>query len=142
MPKRTRPAAGFTLIELMIVVAVIGILAAIAYPSYVNYVRKSRRADAHAMLQAMQLAEEKWRLNHTTYTTTASDLTTVTTSEGGYYTLSFAAPSVGNTATGYKLTATPVAGKSQAGDSACATITIEQTTAGVTYGPSNTCWNK
>lgn len=41
---------GFTLIELMIVVAVIGILSAIAYPSYQEYVNKSRRADAQAAL--------------------------------------------------------------------------------------------
>jgi type IV pilus assembly protein PilE len=42
----THAAKGFTLIELMIVVAVVGILAAIAYPSYQDSVRKSRRADA------------------------------------------------------------------------------------------------
>lgn len=41
---------GFTLIELMIAVAIVGLLAAIAYPSYVNQVRKSRRADAKTLL--------------------------------------------------------------------------------------------
>ncbi len=62
--KRSRLSArGFTLIELMIVVAVIAILAAIAYPSYQDSVRKSRRADAKAAL--LDLAQFMER-NYTT----------------------------------------------------------------------------
>ncbi|MDW7601742.1 prepilin-type N-terminal cleavage/methylation domain-containing protein, partial [Stenotrophomonas maltophilia] len=53
-----RLARGFTLIELMIVVAVVAILAAIAYPSYSEHVRKSRRAQAKAdLVEYAQLAE-------------------------------------------------------------------------------------
>ena len=49
---------GFTLIELMIVVAVVGILTAVAYPSYAEYVRRGHRADAKAgLLQAQQWME-------------------------------------------------------------------------------------
>ena len=54
----TRHSAGFTLIELMIVVAIIGILASIAYPSYQRYVDRSLRADAQAgLMEASQVLE-------------------------------------------------------------------------------------
>jgi type IV pilus assembly protein PilE len=52
------PARGFTLIELMIVVAVVAILASVAYPSYTEFVERARRKDATAsMLEAQQFAE-------------------------------------------------------------------------------------
>jgi type IV pilus assembly protein PilE len=55
---------GFTLIELMIVVAVVAILAAIALPSYTEHVRKSRRAQAKAdMLEIAQMLERRFTTN-------------------------------------------------------------------------------
>src|SRR5882724_9298948 len=58
----SRPAArGFTLIELMIVVAVVAILAVVALPAYQDSMRKSRRADAIAALTRLQLLQERHR---------------------------------------------------------------------------------
>ena len=61
-----RGAKGFTLIELMIVVAVVAILAAIAYPSYQEHIRKTRRAQAKAdLVEYAQLAERYHTVNNT-----------------------------------------------------------------------------
>lgn len=60
-------SGGFTLIELMIVVAIIAILAAVAIPSYSDYVRKGKRADAKAALQGLSQAMEKFYSTNFTY---------------------------------------------------------------------------
>jgi len=65
---------GFTLIELMIVVAVIGILAAVAYPAYQDYVIRSKRGDAMNALAAVRIAQEKYRANSTAFASTLSQL--------------------------------------------------------------------
>ena len=56
-----RASRGFTLIELMIVVAVISILGAIAYPSYQESVRKGRRAEGRAALQELMQQQERFQ---------------------------------------------------------------------------------
>jgi type IV pilus assembly protein PilE len=69
-----RAARGFTLIELMVVVAVIGILAAIAYPSYTQYIQKARRVDAKTALLDLGTRQERFFSTNNTYTKTPSEL--------------------------------------------------------------------
>ena len=130
-----RSNAGFTLIEMMIVLAIIGILAAIAYPSYTDYVKRARRSDAVALLTNVQLLQEKWRANHTTYGSAAQLGITSTASDQGFYTLSIS----GVAANTYTATAAPAA--EQIGDD-CGTFAVNQN-GELTSGSyaSATCWN-
>lgn len=136
---------GFTLIELMITVALVAILAAIALPSFQSYVRKARRADAATLLQNAALSQEKWRLSNTTYATSVNALSGVCPTSGNcdsqsrYYRLSI--PTGSATATGFTVTATAIAGTSQANDTACTAMSIAQTSTGIQYTPTE-CWKK
>ena len=117
---------GFTLIELMIVVAVIGILAAVAYPSYQDSVRKSRRADGKtALLQAVQVAERFFTRNNT-YANAVAD----GPSDEGHYNLTF----VGD-ANSFDITAAPAG--AQASDP-CGNLTIDELN--VKGGAVADCW--
>lgn len=137
--------SGFTLIELMIAVAIIGILAGIAYPSYTDYVIRAKRGDGKAGLLKLQQMQEKYRANcsqyatgiATTYScaTGAYDLIGSTTSPDGLYTLAIAS---GN-ATTYTLTATPTFT-----DTKCNVLSINQAgtktvSADATESAAN-CW--
>jgi len=100
---------GFTLVELMVVVAIMGILVAVGYPSYAKYVTKSKRADAMKSLELLAGAMESFYGVNETYagaTVNAAGTGTVGSNQSadGYYTLSIS----GNNAFGYTLTATPV----------------------------------
>lgn len=142
---RPRQARGFTLIELVITVAIIGILAAVAYPSYQSQVRKSRRSDAVQALIQLQQAQERWRANRATYAAntalTASwptGLGQLSTSARGYYTIVITGTP---TAIAYTATAAAVSGKSQTGDTGCSTLTISLASGTTTNGPAG-CWSQ
>ncbi len=121
---------GFTLIELMVVVAIIGILAAIAYPSYQEYVRKSRRTQAQSdMMETVQKLERYFSARNTYVGFPTTD---ISSSQGGLYAISFSGTP---TATAFTLQAVPDGG--QASDR-CGTLTINQ--AGTKGGSETDCW--
>ena len=138
---------GFTLIELMIVVAVIGVLAAIAMPAYQDYVTRAKRADAKAGLLQVQLAEEKWRANNSNY----GSLTNLTLADpfpspdGNYNITVTTVDTSGATPSSYIATATPV-GSQLTNDTECANFVSnqnnDQTVSGTHSGSPELCWDK
>lgn len=114
--------AGFTLIEMMVIVAIIGILAAVAYPSYDEYVKRGNRSEGQALLSDAAAAQERYYSQNYSYITSTADLAklkTKTTSNTGKYTLTVS--SVADDG-GYTLTATQ-----QFNDSKCGDLVLQAT---------------
>lgn len=136
---------GFTLIEVMIVVAIVAILSAIALPSYKEYIRRGHRAEARAaLLQAAQWLERAATATGT-YPLTASFPTSLTSLQSGRYTVAVASPPA-SAASGaaFTLTATPAG--AQVGDK-CGSYTLTHSgirgAASAASGDLVTeCWNK
>lgn len=139
--RNPRPA-GFTLLELMIVVAVIAILAMIAIPSYLEQVRKGKRAEALQAIGDLQLRQERWRAEHATYGALADLGGASLNSSLKNYTISLNDPPI---AGGYTITATRK--NDLANDPKCANFTMTVASGAATKGMSDGqnvdyCWRQ
>ncbi|MER0511277.1 type IVa pilus pseudopilin TppA [Aeromonas veronii] len=129
---------GFSLIELMIVIAIVAILGTIAYPAYQQYVLTSHRVEAKSMLLNAANRQETYFMDFNRYTSSAADLNISDDSESGFYHLVISAGT--NT---FILFAT--ASGAQGSDSDCIIFSIDQdgTRSATRLGDTvnDACWN-
>lgn len=132
---------GYTLIELLVTMAIVGILASIAIPSYNNYVIKSRRAEGRSFIIEIMQRQEKFYTENSTYTTTLTQVgypAATAMSEDGHYRVTAAAAldGIGNNVI---LTAQPIG--SQASDTECGSFIMNSNGSKTTSTSALTCWN-
>lgn len=152
--------AGFTLVEVMVVVAIVTILFAVAVPSYMSYIRQSRRTEARTAVLDLAGREERfYSTNGAAYSTVNANLgytgaafpVTVGT---GYYQITVCVPANSNCTAGlgmpnppaapsYTVVATPVAGQTQVNDAQCTAFAVDSTGQQWAAGTGGTayCWS-
>ena len=134
--KNKRTLQGFTLIELMITVAILGIISAIAVPSYMTYVKKSKRTEAKTEMLRIAQLQESYYIQNLTYSQELTGLgfgAVTENTESDLYSLRSQGQPVGcagtsaNPCTGYQVVATPVTGKGQDKDEKCTFFYVDNT---------------
>ena len=141
---RRYPTQGFTLVELVVVLAIIGVLYAIASPRYQQFVLRANRAEGHVLLVDTAARQARYYAQNQVYIATQADIGklqlprtegTQVTSPSGLYRLD-----IGAGDGGYLLQAVPLA--AQLADRACATLLLDGTgNQGITgAGPVSECW--
>ncbi len=141
MPRKlcfSEPLKGFSLIEMLVVLAIITVIAAIAYPAYTEHVVASRRAEATVALSDLAARVERYYSENNTYVgATIVGMNAPSTTENGFYNLQITAA----TATTYSIQAVPTGAQASA-DTACATLTLNQLgQKGITgSGTVQNCW--
>jgi type IV pilus assembly protein PilE len=143
---------GFTLVELMVTIAVVTILTAISVPSYTSQVRKARRMEARLALLDLATREERYFSTNSAYTAVAADLGYAGTFPqvvgSGYYQVSVCVSNTGScgsstttTGSNFLLTATPVG--TQANDTQCASFSLDSTGMQSATGVDTaSCWGR
>jgi len=126
----SRCEAGVTLLELMIVVVIVGVLAVAAIPAYRGYAVRAHRTEARAALLRLAVNQERWYLQHHTYTANLSNLgfNAAGTTENGVYVIDFIVPP---STTEFTARARPVPGGGSNGadqirDTQCKEFTINE----------------
>ncbi len=118
-PRTSSRPQGFSIIELLIVVAIIGVLSGIAYPMYSQHTREVRRSDAWVALIGAGAAQERWYSVNHAYTNSMDNLLGSSSPEA-YYTLSVEAEN-----SSFTLTATARTDGAQSTDTECAEMTLD-----------------
>lgn len=145
-------ARGFTLLEIMVVLAIVGILAAIAYPSYLGAVRKAKRAEGRAALMQLMQQQERYYSQNTSYISFSSASTDIREKQFKWYSGDQEASSAyeisGQACDGetinncVMLTAMPGTAKVNAAftDEACQSLILLSTGEKKVSGPATDCW--
>jgi type IV pilus assembly protein PilE len=132
--------AGFTLLEMVIVVAIVGLLMSLAIPAYQEFMRKSRRAEAKEVIYEAAQRLQQYYTQNDAYTTNATTLQMSTSSTNGYYTMTIAAGNTGSITTSYLITAAPAG--TQTADTDCGSFMLNSLGQRTVSGSQTTppCW--